>query len=166
MLGRHIDDLEMKYLYNEPDLILLGDFNLPLERAMNKNVGEQNRAGELSEYFSSLGLIDCWKSNDDRITHRGGQSRLDRILYRLNGNFIEKLQTDWTFTTSDHCLLILKLVREENQNKKYNRRITSLPTYILNYKDDLEAIKKGMEEFHSMIDENWEASTKLEFLKT
>jgi hypothetical protein len=56
---------------------------------MNKSVGEQNRARDLSEYFSSLGLIDCWKCNDDRITHRGRQSRLDRILYNLSGKFVD-----------------------------------------------------------------------------
>ncbi len=111
-------------------------------------------------------IVGIWKCNDDRITHRGRQSRLDRILYRLGGKFVDSLQTDWTFTTSDHCLLILTLRRENCQNKIFNRRIISLPTYILNCKDDLEAIKKGMEEFHSMMNENWDASTKLEFLKT
>jgi hypothetical protein len=72
---------------------------------MNKNIAEQNRAQNLSEYFASLGLIDCWKKGDDRINQRTGESRLERIMFRLNGKHDEILQTDWAFTTSDHCLL-------------------------------------------------------------
>ncbi len=71
-LGHLIEELETKYLLNEPNLILLGDFNLPLEQRLNKNACERNRARDLTEYFQSLGLVDCWKSSDDRITQRGG----------------------------------------------------------------------------------------------
>jgi hypothetical protein len=36
-LVKQIEELEMRYMYHEPELILLGDFNLPFEVAMNKN---------------------------------------------------------------------------------------------------------------------------------
>ena len=57
---------------------------------MNTNKAEKTRAQNLSEYLSSLGLIDCCMSDDNRITHKGGNSRLDRIMYRLQGKYKEK----------------------------------------------------------------------------
>ncbi len=155
----------MKYVLSEPNLILLGDFNLPLESNMHNNNTSRNRAKELSDYFTSLGLLDCWKDNDVRITQKVGRSRLDRILYRLNGKYNEDLTTDWTFTVSDHCLLSLTLTRDNVANKPRNSRTVSLPAYILQCKEDAEKIGKGLEEFSNMIDPNWGADTKLEFLK-
>jgi len=160
-----IDELENKYVLHEPDLIILGDFNIPFEVEMSKNMSEKARARTLFEYFNSLGVVDCWKPNDNRITLKGGHSRLDRILYRLQGDFVESLDTDWTFTVSDHCLLSLCLKPEGGQACR-TRRVTSLPTYILSIKEDKIKIAQGLEEFKQMIDENWSASTKLEFMKT
>jgi hypothetical protein len=116
----------------------------------------------LSEYFKSLGLLDCWKETDDRITQRSGQNRLDRILYRLRGKYLEKLQCDWTFTVSDHCLLKLELHIE---GKIPVGRSITLPSYILNIKDCVERIEKGLNEFLGMCGQQWSASMKLEFLK-
>jgi hypothetical protein len=164
-LGALIDELESKYILNEPDLIILGDFNLPFETEMLNSVSERARARLVSEYFSTLGLIDCWKSGDNRITLKGGQSRLDRILYRITGDFTETLTTDWTFTISDHCLLSLCL-KPNHHFKQKNRRVTSLPTYILNIREEKQKITEGLNEFKLMINENWSAQIKLEFLKT
>jgi len=159
-----IEEFENKYVLNEPDLIVLGDFNLPFKSGMSKNISEKNRAGIVSEFFTSLGLIDCWKPNDNRITLKGGHSRLDRILYRLQGDFIESLDTDWTFTTSDHCLLTLCLKSDPSQRQKA-RRVVSLPTYILNIKEEKIKIANGLGEFKQMIKDSWSASMKLEFMK-
>ncbi len=89
-----IEELETKYVMYEPNLLIMGDFNLPLEPDMANNPSEKARAKNLAEYFSSLGLIDCWKQNDDRITLKGGNSRLDRILYRLQGEVKATLTID------------------------------------------------------------------------
>jgi len=164
-LGRLIDELETKYLFNEPELILMGDFNLPLEPDFISNVADKVRARNLSEYFSSLGLIDCWKTNDNRITQKSGQSRLDRVLFRLAGKYCEALTTDWTFTTSDHCLIMLVLKKAQKETRRVNKRITSLPAYVLNTAEDRESIRVGLNEYHSMMDEQWSASMKLEYLK-
>jgi len=160
-VGRLIDELEVKYLFNEPELILMGDFNLPLELDLVVNVSEKARAKDLSEFFSSLGLIDCWKDNDNRITQRSGQNRLDRIFYRIAGKFCETLETDWTFTNSDHCLVMLKLKKEQIQTKQASRRLTALPVYVLNNKIDVDYIRTGLTEFQSMLCEHWSASLKL-----
>jgi len=63
-LSSIIDELESKYILHEPELILMGDFNLPLESELNLNPVERVRAQNLTVLFSSLGLIDCWKNND------------------------------------------------------------------------------------------------------
>ncbi len=161
-LSKLIEEIETKYIFHEPDLILLGDFNLPFETRMNRTVAEKLRARDLSEYFISLGLTDCWKGSDNRTTFRNGLSRLDRILFRINGDYSEDLKTDWTFTSSDHCLLYLTL---RNNYKHKSRRVTSLPTYILNSKTDLEDITKSLTEYSSMMKEQWSAGMKLEYLK-
>jgi len=163
-LGELIDGLENKYILNEPDLIILGDFNLPFEVGMLHNVSEQARALTLSEYFSSLGLKDCWLENDDRVTLKGGQSRLDRILYRIGGSWNETFSIDWSFTNSDHCLLTISLSADLTRREK-TRRIIALPTYILNSREDRLKIYNGLNEFRNMISESWDAHTKLEFLK-
>jgi hypothetical protein len=161
-LASLIEQLEIKYLFQEPNLIIMGDFNLPLESDMNPNQADKLRAKNLSEYLNALGLQDCWKSTDDRITQRTGQNRLDRILYRLKLNYSNKLNCDWTFTISDHCLVRLELSIDVKQR---TRRIMSIPTDILNEKDTVERIEKGLQEFQTMLDQQWSASMKLEFLK-
>jgi len=159
-----IDELETKYIMYEPNLIILGDLNLPLEIALLNNSSERVRAKNLSEYFSSLGLIDCWKQDDSRITLKGGQSRLDRILYRVHGNVKETMTVDWTFTKSDHSMVSVTL--EDTLPAYRSRRTVSLPTYILNIADEKCKIIEGMLEFKNMIEDGWNSQTKLEFLKT
>ncbi len=157
-----IEELELKYLMYEPNLVVLGDFNLPLESELNVINADKLRALNLAEYLKSLGLIDCWKKDDVRITFRTAHSCLDRILYRINGTFAEKLTTDWTFLASDHCLVKLELEKERHKN---TRRTVSLPTYLLSSKEDAEKIERGLADFYNMCGDSWDASTKLEFLK-
>jgi hypothetical protein len=164
ILRQLIDDFETKYIMYEPNLIILGDLNLPLETDMSKNMSEKARAETLSEYFSSLGLIDCWKQGDSRVTLKGGLSRLDRILYRVNGNIKESMTIDWTFTKSDHGMV--NLILEDTYPKFKSKRIFSLPTFIMNIDEERKKIIEGMLEFKSMVDEDWNPHTKLEFLKT
>jgi len=161
-LGTLIEEFELKYILNEPNLIILGDFNLPLEPELNNRHNEKIRAGCLSDYFVAMGLTNCWKQNDDSVTFRTGQTRQDRIMFRINNSLREKLITDWTFTSSDHCLIQLNLWGDK---KTISRRISSLPTYILKYKNCVEKKENGMMEFQSMCNPQWSVKTKLEFLK-
>jgi hypothetical protein len=159
-----IEELELKYVLNEPELIVLGDFNLPLEMNFSHNSKqEKERARQLAECFQALGLIDCWKQGDNRITYKTGLTRLDRILYRTSRSVREKLDTEWTFIPSDHCLLKLTLMSSVEKNS--TRRTISLPTYLLDHRDAVELIDKGMMEMASFCNEGWEASFKLEYLK-
>jgi len=159
-----IDELETKYVMYEPNLLIMGDFNLPLEPEMANNSSEKARARALSEYFSSLGLVDCWKQEDKRTTLKGGNSRLDRILYRIQNEVKATLKIDWTFTKSDHSMVNLML--EDRMPRQRGRRIVSLPTYIMDIPTEKQSVIEGMLEFKNMIEEGWNSHTKLEFLKT
>jgi hypothetical protein len=163
-LERLIEEFEMKYVIHEPNLLVMGDLNLPLELDMINNASEKARAKRLAEYFNSLGLTDCWKKDDKRITLKGGHSRLDRILYRIQGEVKETLIIDWTFTKSDHSMVNLTL--EDKLPRVKSRRTVSLPTYILESLDDKQKVREGMLEFKNMIEAGWDSHTKLEFLKT
>ncbi len=158
-----IEEFELKYILHEPNLIILGDFNLPLETQTYTNKVERERARLPAEYLKSFGLTDCWKSNDDRITYKTGQTRLDRIMYRIDRNFKEQLKVDWTFTPSYHCMLQLYLLPDKQ--KIVTRRTVLLPTYLLDNKVNIDQIKKGMVEFELMCNEQWLANVKLENLK-
>jgi len=109
------------------------------------------------------GLIDCWKLNDERFTYKTARSRLDRILYRLHKTYTENLETNWTFTNSDHCLLQLSLspVRE----RQAYTRVISLPTYLLENEEAVRLIKGKMQEMVNGCLDHWEPRVKLEYLK-
>ncbi len=160
-----VDDLERKYLFNEPNLVILGDFNLPLElnRDCHNNDSELARARFISEKLVRINLTDCWKLNDDRYTYKTASSRLDRIMFRFENEYSEKLETDWTFTTSDHCLLKLKLNRARGTQSR--SRVTSLPTYLLDNKEAVRLIHDKMAEMVADSMDCWEPKTKLEYLK-
>ena len=142
---RHIvEELEQKCILHEPNLIILGDFNLPLElgkESHNNNENELERATRsLAECLGAHGLTDCWKSGDDRSTFKTGQSRLDRKMYRFNKGYQENLETVWTFTTSDHCLLKLSLLTAKERSM--NVRIVSLPAYLLDNEDAVKMVRE------------------------
>jgi hypothetical protein len=108
------------------------------------------------EYLKSLGLTDCWKSNDDRVTYKTGQTRLDRIMYRMERNFKKQLNVYQTFTTPDHCMLQLYLLPDKQ--KIVTRRTVSLPKYLIDNKVNVDQIKKGMVEL--MCNKQWPANVK------
>jgi len=107
-------------------------------------------------------LTACWKQNDDSVTFRTGQARQDRIMFKINNSLKEELITDWTFTSSDHCLIQVNL---RGDKKTILRRISSSPTYIVKYKNCVEKKENGIMEFQSMCNPQWSVKTKLEFLK-
>jgi exonuclease III len=160
-----IEELELKYIFNEPNLIIMGDYNLPLElsREYHNSEADRNRAKMISENLIGKGLLDCWKINDDRFTYKTAKSRLDRILYRLDSVYDEKLETDWTFVNSDHCLLMVTLSSVRACSSQ--SRVVSLPTYILENVEATQQIKDKMTEMTSFSNDDWEPRVRLEYLK-
>jgi exonuclease III len=159
-----IEELERKYLFNEPNLIILGDFNIPLELSSHRsNDCEVKRAKKLMESIEQKGLMDCWKDGEDRFTYKTARSRLDRITYRLDFDFNEKLETDWTFTISDHCLL--KVTLTSKSSGPAQSRVISLPTFLLENEELLKMMKEKMSEMAQESADHWEPKVKLEYLK-
>lgn len=106
------------------------------------------------------GLIDSWKVNDERFTYKTARSRLDRIMYRLDFELTEKLETEWTFINSDHCLLKVTLspVRVDHSRN----RVVSLPTYLLENEELLQMMKTKMAEMVNDAIDHWEPRVRLE----
>jgi len=160
-----IEEFEGKYLFNEPNLIILGDFNLPLETHANyhSNETEVRRARTLAGLLEGKGLIDCWKDSDARFTYKTTKSRLDRIMYRVDYECSEKLETEWTFVNSDHCLLKATL-NPARVNPVLNR-VVSLPTYLLENSEMLQMMRTKMAEMVNDTIDHWEPRVRLEYLK-
>jgi exonuclease III len=160
-----IEELELKYFVNEPNLIITGDFNLPLEsdRGYYSSEAEFERAMSLVERFESKGLVDSWKDGDTRYTYKTACSRLDRILFRLNVPYKEKLETDWTFTNSDHCLMRLSLC--SLREKVNHDRVVSLPTYLLENEEARVLIRDKMMDMVKDCPTYWESRVRLEYFK-
>jgi len=157
-----VEELEGKYLFSEPNLIILGDFNLPLEpnATHHSNEVESRRAGELAARLEQKGLTDCWKINDERFTYKTARSRLDRIMYRLDFDLTEKLETEWTFINSDHCLLRMTLSPARIDHSR--NRVVSLPTYLLENEELLQMMKIKMAEMVNDAIDHWEPRVRLE----
>jgi exonuclease III len=160
-----IEELELKYIFNEPNLIIAGDFNIPLDKDRNvfSSDSEFERAMSLSQQLETKGLIDSWKEDDYRFTFKMSYSRLDRILFRLSATYKEKLETDWTFTNSDHCLV--KLLLNETRTRSNNDRVVSLPTYLLDNEEATVMIRDKMTELVNQCEPHWDAKLRLEYLK-
>jgi hypothetical protein len=160
-----VEELELKYIFNEPNLIIAGDFNIPLDndRSRYSTDSEFERAMLLVQKFVNKSLIDSWKDSDQRFTFKTAQSRLDRILFRLSATYKEKLDTDWTFTNSDHCLVKLSLNATRTTSKE--DRIVSLPTYLLDNEEAIGMIRDKMSEMASQCEPHWDSKLRLEYLK-
>ena len=114
-IKQKITDLLSKHV--DARVIILGDFNTTFKdeerNGTIRSISEKKIANRIDRYFSDLGLKDCWEGNERSMTWRHGSkmSRLDRIKwsqdlgYRCNVN----IDTDWTFTQSDHCAVIVQL---------------------------------------------------------
>ncbi len=55
-LSNIIEEFELKYILHKPNLIILVDFNLPLETQTYANNVERERVRLLAEYLKFLGL--------------------------------------------------------------------------------------------------------------
>jgi len=147
-------------------LVILGDFNLPLEltrECHNNNEAELERARSVVECLETKGLVDCWKVNDDRYTYKTSSSRLDRIMHRFHVQYAENLETNWTFMNSDHCLL--KLSMHSIKERPKNMRVVSLPTYLLDNEEAVGLIRDKMTTMSSECLDHWEPRVHLEYLK-
>ena len=127
---------EIKNRHIDSSTIILGDFNTTFEmyerNGTIRSPSEVNVAKKIQYLLSDFNLIDCWENDKTKMTWRHGQkmSRLDRIKWSQEINVKKdfKIDTDWTYTQSDHCAVIVKL-----KNNYYVKRdkIVRLDTFFM-----------------------------------
>ena len=130
-----IDKLLTKY--DEAKVIIMGDYNTTFddsERIGNcRSKSEKNVAKKIASAMGNLHLRDCWEGcTNSTMTWRHGNkmSRLDRIQWSNDLDCkLLKLESDWTYTQSDHSAVIAKL----GEVKKRNRdKIVRIDTFFMN----------------------------------
>ena len=112
-----------------------------------------------------LNLVDCWEKNNSKMTWRHGDkmSRLDRIQWTdsLSTERFE-LDTDWSYTQSDHGAVIVKLIK----NKRKYHKVVRLDTLFMS---NVALKHKFLVELGVRMDQvsetNMNPHQKLEYLK-
>ena len=126
-----------------------------------------NMAKKIKSIVEDLNLKDCWDGvTNNSMTWRHGDkmSKLDRIQWSKDLNIKMKLlETDWSYTQSDHCAVIVKLGEVVRKNFDKIVRIDTffMNNVLLKHKFTTE-LKIKMDQIH---DTNMNPHQKLEYLK-
>ena len=129
--------LEIQNRHTQASVIILGDFNTTFNsyerNGTTQTTAEINTARKIQTLFLDLNLIDCWEKDKTRMTWRHGEkmSRLDRIQwsYEINTGIEAKIITDWTYTQSDHCAVIVRF--KKNYDHRKTDKIERLDTFFM-----------------------------------
>jgi len=151
------------------DVILGGDFNVTLNDSDRLNRGTTARESELAllitEFTEHLGLADIWL-NKVGYTWRKGKimSKLDRIYTRLSQYQLEKVEIDWTFTSTDHAAVITQFRHVTRQSYKSSH--LKLDNDILKNNVLLLELKQYLiDQLNDVNIQNFNPHTRLEFAK-
>ena len=100
---------------------------------MTRSPTEINIARKIKTLFLDLNLIDCWENDKTKMTWRHGEkmSRLDRIQwsYEMNVGNKTKIETDLTYTQSDHGAVIVRF--KNNHDRRRVDKIVRLDTFFM-----------------------------------
>ena len=150
-------------------IILLGDFNLAYtenDRINTKLTNMEVKIGQdIKDIFADLQLVDCWDNNERDMTWRHGNkmSKIDRVWWSpelIPGKI--NVQTDWTYTDSDHAAVIVKFIPRAKKSDKITRIDTRfMQSTELKHKF-LQEIKIRVDQ---IVDTTMNPHQKLEFLK-
>ena len=130
-----IDKLRLKY--DDAKFIIMGDYNTTFNNSDRlgtiRTKAECNIANKINVIMNDLHLKDCWDGvKDVSMTWRHGSklSRLDRIQWSRDLDLKVKLiETDWSYTQSDHCAVVVKLGQPET--RKFDK-IVRIDTFFMN----------------------------------
>ena len=162
---------KLRHKYPDAKTIISGDFNTTFkdkERCGTiRSNAEMNIANKINSYFNDLNLIDCWESDSlNQMTWRHGEkmSRLDRIQWssELEANIL-KVETDWTYTQSDHCVVIVKL--GSNARKAHDKIVRIDTLFMSNVLLKHKFLSELSTRIEQIKDTNMNPHQKLEFLK-
>ena len=154
----------------EDDVIIAGDLNTIFEEYECKNrsfsLRERAQSNRIKQILNDITPHDSWQGNRTTHTWRKNKqsSRLDRIMYEAIGWKLNKCETDWTFTNSDHAAVIAILEHTEPKPNK-TCGTPKLDPYKLSNGDFKEAF---INEYSRLIREEpmgWDPHLALEFHK-
>ena len=168
-IKEEIDSLIDKY--EEAKVIIMGDYNTTfndLERlGTSRTKGEINIANKINQIMEDLHLRDCWEgASNNSMTWRHGMkmSRLDRIQWSRDLDLkVKSIETDWSYTQSDHCAVVVKL--GQPIRRTYDK-IVRIDTFFMN---NALLKHKFITELNFKMDQTHETNMnphqKLEYLK-
>ena len=156
-------------LYDTSQVILLGDYNTTFsnhERINTKRSRPEILAAEkITNMFESLMLTDCWVNDMSSMTWKHGNkmSRIDRIQASKDLMYNYEVETDWSYTESDHCAVIVKV--STNQPKKRDN-IVRIDTRFMSNVIQKENFLRELQSRMSQLEETtMDPHQSLEFLK-
>ena len=158
--------------YDNSITILMGDFNTAFRPADRLNTlytpTETNIANRINNILQDLTLVDCWDNeNNSKMTWRHGRkmSKLDRIRWTDDYSTRRyKLRTDWSYTISDHCAVIVNITSQNNPRP--TRNVTRIDTrFLADIKLRDLFLKELDERVRQIKDTNLSPHGQIEFLK-
>ena len=164
-----IDNFIIKY--PEANVIVMGDYNTTFEQheriGTSRTRSEITVAKKIETIFADIALKDCWEGvTNNPMTWRHGDkmSRLDRIQWSKNLDLrLNYTKTDWSYTQSDHCAVVVKL--GGTVKKKFDKIVridTFFMSNVLLKHNFIKELRDKMEQIHET---NMNPHQKLEYLK-
>ena len=168
-IKEEIDKVATKY--NEAKVILMGDFNTTFNdserHGTTRSKVETKIANSINRIMNDLHLRDCWEGhNSNTMTWRHGKkmSRLDRIQWSSDLNFkIKNIETDWSYTQSDHCAIIVKV--GETSKRKFDKIVRTDTFFMNNVLLKHKFITELNLKINQLHETNMNPHQKLEYLK-
>ena len=151
----------------------MGDFNTTFNTGERINTewssSEKRLASQIKQILDNLTFTDCWADQPNTMTWRHGEkmSKIDRILFPTSLDMsMDNVQTDWSYTDSDHTAVILKLKSKiKRSNQRHNRvvriDVRFMQSALLKH-NFLQEIKRQADQ---LVDSSMNPHQQLEFLK-
>ena len=162
---------EFELRYNCRKSIVLGDFNLTLDKKESKNrlftAQEQRVAAVVKKLCEEGGFSDLWEDTTEATWNRANSnifSTIDRIMF--NKDKLEEIQkkTNWALSCSDHAAVEVKF-RAKSELVRRRTRLTRLDPSLAKIPECRTSIEEGYNELISQIPLDWDPHQKLEFAK-
>ncbi len=164
--------IEFQYLFPEAYTVILGDFNMCMEKNDSVNrIGTQQELDLVKKVKAnnkSCDLVDTYrmlKCEEGYTWSRGNLfSRLDYIFASSNmTNKLVQTKVDWCFDRSDHAALFNYFLFDSEPAR--GPGITKLNVKLLDDNNYSEQIRQNLVELLDQIPKAWNPHTKLEFTK-
>ena len=157
--------------YTDAKIVMMGDYNTTFKQSerigTSRTKSEIVIAKKIDSIMQDLALKDCWEGIiDNSMTWRHGDkmSRLDRIQWSKDMNLkTNYFGTDWSYTQSDHCAVIVKLgcIAKKKFDKIVRIDTFFMSNVLLKHKF-LTELRDKMEQVHET---SMNPHQKLEYLK-